>query len=96
MLTYNRVSCTTGIPPPLVPDTHKRNHQAPDEANLVPESVAFEKTLSAIHTEGIMQLERNSLVTPPDERASVLNPLIETINTQLLELLSQSPGDLGK
>lgn len=79
-----------------MPDTYDRSHHVKDGESLMPANAAFEKALSAVQTEGIMQLERNSLATPPNQRASVLNPLIESICEQLLELLPQSPGEIGK
>ena len=90
------MSCTTGIPPPLVPDTYSRDPLGTEEDNALPTSVTFEKALSAVQTEGVMQLERNSLATPPNQRALVLNPLIESIAEQLLELSVQSPSDVGE
>lgn len=70
--------------------------QAGDEGHFKPDDTEFEKLLSGLQTVGIMKLERSSLTTPPRQRASVLNPLIETICDQLNELLPRAPGDVGK
>lgn len=85
-----------GIPPPLVPDTYSRSNSSDREEPPLPGSIAFEKALSAVQTEGVMQLERNSLATPPDQRAAVLNPLIESILEQLIGLSAQSLNDICK
>lgn len=85
-----------GIPPPLVPDTYERSNSANQGEPPLPGSIAFEKTLSAVQTEGIMQLERNSLATPPNQRVAVLNPLIEKILEQLIELSVLSPNEIGE
>lgn len=91
-----RVSCTSGIPPPLIPDTYGRTTSESQEVNPVPANLAFAKTLSAVQTEGIIQLERSSLSTPPKLRAAVLNPIIENVTEQLLAMLVHSSGDLGE
>ena len=44
-----RVSCTTGIPPPLVPDTYSREQSGKTADNLLDPSVVFEKQLSVVH-----------------------------------------------
>ena len=90
------MSCTTGIPTSLVPDTYGREDGEKGPENLLPASVTFEKKLSAIHTEGIVQLERHGLATPPDRRATVLKPLINTFDLQLKALTPQCPGQMGK
>lgn len=79
-----------------MPDTYSRSNPESHEDTTLPASLVFAKTLSAVQTEGIIQLERNSLATAPRERAAVLNPLIENIIEQLLTLLVTSPSDIGE
>ena len=56
----------------------------------------FEKQLSAAHTEGVVQLERHGLATRPDKRASILNPLIDSISETLRVFEAQAVDDLGE
>ena len=96
MLICIRVSGTSGIPPPVVPDTYSREHSGKTAESLLPVRVVFEKQLSAVHTDCIVQLERLGLATRPDKRASVLNPLIDTASENLQEFDLRCPGDMGE
>lgn len=62
----------------------------------MPARVVFEKQLSAIHTEGIVQLERQGLATRPDKRAMVLDPLIDVISENLRVFETQIPDEIGE
>jgi hypothetical protein len=79
-----------------VPDTYSREHSGRSAENVLPPRVVFEKQLSAIHTEGIVQLERHGLATRPDKRASVLNPLIDAIIDNLGIFETQCNDDIGE
>jgi hypothetical protein len=79
-----------------VPDTYSREHSGRSAESGLPPRVVFEKQLSAIHTEGIVQLERHGLATRPDKRASVLNPLIDAITENLRTFEPQCNDDIGK
>lgn len=79
-----------------MPDTYNRSHSETEDDSPFAASLAFEKTLSCVQTEAIMELERSSLATPPNLRAAVLDPLIDSRSEQLLELLPQAPDDIGE
>ncbi len=79
-----------------MPDTYSRDHSGKIVEKLLPARIIWEKQLSAIHTDCIVQLERYGLATRPENRASVLNPLIDAAFESLQEFELRCSGDLGK
>lgn len=79
-----------------MPDTYSREQSGKTAESLLPARVVFEKQLSAVHTEGVVQLERHGLATRPDSRAGVLNPLIDAISSNLQDFEIRCSDDMGK
>ena len=90
-----RLALGSGIPPPTISDTYARERSGKDVTKYLPAGLVFGKKLAAAQTEGILQLERQGLATPPDGRAAVLNPLIDSYDEQLQRLGLECPKPLG-
>jgi transcriptional regulatory protein LEU3 len=72
------------VPPIYIPDDH--DYCQSQSILPLPPTLRFQKTLSRILTESILELERYALSKAIPHRAALLNPIIEATSLSLAEL----------
>jgi hypothetical protein len=89
------VNITTGIPPAYIPDTYDHDCNRVEVAAVLSPQIRFLKELTQLHTESILNIERNALSKIPDTRALLLDSIIDAALLSLARFESQSSGKLG-
>jgi transcriptional regulatory protein LEU3 len=91
-----RISCTEGMPPVYIPDNYDHDSQQAQSVYALPPALRFQKTLSRILTESILELERYALSKVMQQRAAVLNPIIDAASLSLAELEPECPTQIDR
>lgn len=91
-----RVSFTDGIPPLSVPDNYDHEYCRSQALSALTPSIGFQKTLNQIQTDAILETQRFALSKKPEQRAAALNPILETVTSQLSQLTASVTCELGK
>lgn len=91
-----RVSCTDGVPPVYIPDNYDHGYCQAESIHALPPALRFQKTLSRILSDSILELERYALSKPMSQRGPVLNPIIDAASLTLAELEPECPGEIDR
>ncbi|KPI34453.1 Regulatory protein LEU3 [Cyphellophora attinorum] len=96
IVVCQRVSCTDGVPPVYIPDNYDHSYCQAQSLNALQPALRFQKTLSRILTESILELERYALSKPMAQRGPVLNPFIDAASLTLADLEPECPADIDR
>ncbi|ETN39952.1 uncharacterized protein HMPREF1541_06179 [Cyphellophora europaea CBS 101466] len=96
IVVCQRISCTDGVPPMYIPDNYDHESHQAQSIYALPPALRFQKTLSRILTESILELERYALSKAMPHRAAVLNPIIDAASLSLAELEPECPGEIER
>lgn len=96
IVVCQRISYTEGMPPVYIPDNYDHDSQQAQSIYALPPALRFQKTLSRILTESILELERYALSKVMQQRAAVLNPIIDAASVSLSQLEPECPTEIDR
>lgn len=80
----------------MIPDSFDSDDARAQTVYSLPPAIRFQKTLSRILTESILELEKYALSKPLEQRAAALNPLIDAALLSLGELQNECPSPVDR
>lgn len=90
------MSATDGVPPLSIPDNYDHEYCQAFAFNALPQSIRFQKALSQLQTDVILEIERYALCKRPEHRAPALIPMIDNAVLQFAQLASEATSAVGK
>ncbi|EXJ80927.1 hypothetical protein A1O3_07215 [Capronia epimyces CBS 606.96] len=96
LLTCQRVNNYRGLPPLVMSDTYSHEGYKEDPLTALPPSLVFQRRLSQLHSEAILEIEHVALSQTPEVRNVTLGPTVNNVLSKLSTLAVDCPSKIDR